>query len=249
MTLEQQEQFLATAKVIRSKEVSEGVTGIHRLTLTDGTITHDAAFQTIDETKTNFEAGAASEINFRDSWRYSVAAYRLGKLLGIDTIPPTIERKHGGSTGALAWWIDDVMMQQTDMLKKKIRPPDAKAWNYQMQTVRVFDQLIYNMDRNAGNLLVTKDWTLWMIDHTRAFRLYHDLRNPKMLSICDRDLLARMKALDRVTLEKELMPWLTRPEIQGLLTRRDKIVKFFEEGGEAVLFTRPARAEEVKAPN
>lgn len=226
--------------MIKSRAVNEGITGIRRLTLTDGTVTHDAAFQTIDEAKANFDAGAASEINFRDSWKYSVAAYRLGKLLGIDTIPPTVQRKYAGSTGALAWWVDNVMMQQTEMLRKHIRPPDARAWNYQMQTVRVFDQLIYNVDRNSGNLLVTKDWTLWMIDHTRAFRLYHELRNPKMLSICDRELLARMKALDEPLLEKTLMPWLTRAEIQGLLARRDRIVRFFDEGGEAALFTRPA---------
>ena len=242
LSLEQQEQFLATAKVIKSRQVNEGITGIRRLTLTDGTLTHDAAFQTIDEAKVNFDAGNASELNFRDCWKYSVAAYRLGKMLGLDTIPATVERKYSGSTGALTWWVDDVMMNQTAMLQKHLRPPDARAWNMQMQTVRVFDQLIYNVDRNAGNLLITRDWTLWMIDHTRAFRLYHDLKNPQMLAICDREMFQKMKDLNQDQLEKQLMPYLNRREIEGVLARRDKIVNFFVAGGDAVLFSQPPRA-------
>lgn len=236
MSVEEQETFLATARVIDSKVVSEGITGIRRLTLTNGTVTHDAAFQTIDESKASFEAGNASELNFRDCWKYSVAAYRLAKLLDIDTIPATVERRHAGSTGALTWWVDDVLMDQKRMMKKKIRPPDIAAWNRSMQTVRVFDQLIYNVDRNAGNLLITRDWTLWMIDHTRAFRLQHDLRNPKMLSTCGRGMLQRMKALTASELERRLTPYLNRAEIEGLIARRDKIVKFFEDLGDAVLF-------------
>jgi hypothetical protein len=33
--------------------------------------------------------------------------------------------------------------------------------------MRAFDQLIYNTDRNLGNLLIDGDWRIWMIDHTR----------------------------------------------------------------------------------
>jgi len=40
-----------------------------------------------------------------------------------------------------------------------------------MWVVRLFDQLIYNTDRNLGNLLIDKSWRLWMIDHTRAFKV------------------------------------------------------------------------------
>lgn len=167
-----------------------------------------------------------------------MAAYRLGKLLGIHTIPATVERKHAGSTGALAWWVDGVLMDQKEMMKKKIRPPDIVDWNRRMQTVRVFDQLIHNVDRNAGNLLITRDWTLWMIDHTRAFRLQHDLRNPKMLATCGRDMLQKMKALTIDDLEQHVRPYLNRGEIEGVIARRDKIVKFFEDQGAAALLTQ-----------
>ena len=62
------------------------------------------------------------------------------------------------------------------MLKKvkdNIQPPNDQQWQKQVQMMNVFDALIYNTDRNRGNILITPDWRLWMIDHTRAFR-----RNP-----------------------------------------------------------------------
>ena len=43
-----------------------------------------------------------------------------------------------------------------------------------MWHVRLFDQLITNVDRNLGNLLIDKNWTVWMIDHSSAFRLRQD---------------------------------------------------------------------------
>jgi recombination DNA repair RAD52 pathway protein len=45
------EQFLLTAKVVTSQEVNKGITNILRLTLTDGTLTHDAHFQSVDRHK------------------------------------------------------------------------------------------------------------------------------------------------------------------------------------------------------
>jgi len=36
--------------------------------------------------------------------------------------------------------------------------------------MRVFSQLVYDTDRNLGNVLISEDWHLWMIDFTRAFR-------------------------------------------------------------------------------
>ena len=102
--------------------------------------------------------------------------------------------------------------------------------------MQVFDELIFNTDRNATNILYDKDWRLWMIDHTRAFRVSTSLRTPKSLEKCDRVLLTKMKALQEDTVRKELGGWLRPMEIKGLLARRDKIVAFFEKGGDARLY-------------
>ena len=40
--------------------------------------------------------------------------------------------------------------------------------------MRVFDELIANTDRNQGNMLIDKQWKLWLIDHTRGFRTTSD---------------------------------------------------------------------------
>src|SRR5918992_5879691 len=81
------ESFMRSAKVVRARELSTGITRPLRLTLTDGTTTHDAVFQAVDEKKSVFVPQTGqSEINFVDSWRYNVAAYRLAALLGLDAM-------------------------------------------------------------------------------------------------------------------------------------------------------------------
>jgi hypothetical protein len=243
LTREQKEQFLRTAKVISTRGTSKGVTGVLRATLRseDGSLTHEAAISRIDEKKPQFQTDRGTELNFRDTYKFNIAAYRLSVLLGLDMVPPHVERSHAGSTSSFCWWVDDVLMDEGERLKKKVKPPDLNDFNAQYSIVQVFDQLIYNVDRNQGNLLITKDWKLWMIDHGRAFRLHHTLENPKVLKMCERNLLAKMRALDQPTLKRELGPYLTDMEIQGLLKRRDKIVAFFDKAGEPALYSYAGR--------
>jgi len=108
----------------------------------------------------------------------------------------------------------------------------------------VFDELIQNRDRNAGNLLWTKDWTMWMIDHTRAFRTDAELRSPQLLERCERSLFAGLRALTREAIAGAIGDNLLPPEVDAVLARRDRIVKLFEnkieKSGEAsVLYTMP----------
>ena len=235
------EEFLLHAKVIRTRTVSTGVTGSQRATLTDGKLTHDAHIQSIDISRQEFRSDRDVELNFRDSYKFNIAAYRLGLLLGIENIPVSVERKVAGKTSAVTWWVDDVLMDEAARHAKNIPAPDPERWNREMHVVRVFDQLIYNTDRNLRNLLITKNWELEMIDHTRAFRIRTDLREPRNLRQCDRALLKRLQALNRDEMLRQLRPLLTRREIDAVLARRDKIVDLFqaairEKGEGAVLY-------------
>lgn len=227
---EEMRNFLLTAKVVKDKSASKGITGVHRLTLSDGTITHDAAFQAIDETKARMDFGnGRTEMNFRDSYKYDIAAFELAKLLELgDMMPVTVQRAYQGKTGALSWWLP-VKMDESQRLNKKITPPDPEAWNKQMHKMRVFTQLVYDTDRNLGNVLISEDWHLWMIDFSRAFRLYRELENAKNLERCDRRLLEKLRQLDRAEVKAKTMPYLTQPEIDGVMARRDVIVKLFEK--------------------
>jgi hypothetical protein len=234
LTLEQMETFLLKARIERTRPIGEGVTNARRATLADGAITHDAQIQTVDESRALFEAGKVVEINFKDSYRYNIAGYRVAVLLGLDNVPVSVERDYQGRPAAVTWWIDDVMMDEGTRTKKQVS---------NIHLMRVFDALIHNTDRNQGNVLWTKDWKMWLIDHTRAFRLARELRNADQLQRVDRALLDSMRGLTAASVGKAVGTSLTRDEIESLIARRDLLVQFFdkriaERGEAAVIYTR-----------
>ena len=237
---QEMESFLRSAKIVNRRTLSIGVTNSERATLSNGGFQHDAHIQTIDESRTSYQTALGNEINFRDSYKYNIAAWRLDRMLGLGMVPVSVERKVGGKTGAVTWWVDNVQMMELDRHKRKMEPPDKDDWNDQMFQVRVFNELVYNTDANLGNILITKDWRIRLVDFTRAFRLYRTLREPRNLARIDRRLYNNLKALSQASLESELRPYLTQPEMQGLLARRDKIVAFFDaeaaKRGEAAVF-------------
>jgi hypothetical protein len=239
LTHAQKEEFLLKAKIVTAKPAAKGITTTLRATLSDGQLTHDASIQRIDDTKHNYETNMGTEMVFRDSWKFNVAAYKLDRLLGLNMIPATVERVYQGTHGSFTWWVDDVLMDEEQRQAKKQQSPDQNSWNIQMNIVNVFDQLIYNTDRNMGNLLIDKNWQIWMIDHTRAFRTNTNLMNAKVLASCDSALLEKLKQLDEATLKKEIGAYTGSMEIKGLLARRDKIVKIFEQKGPSAIYTSP----------
>ena len=229
LTAAQMEEFLLRAKIVRTRSAGGGITGSLRATLSDGVLTHDAHIQTFDQSRTLFQApGAAPEMNFKDSYRYNLAGYRLAALLELDNVPMSVERRVDGKPAAVTWWIDDVMMDERERLKTEARGPDPERTAMQTHVMRVFDELIANRDRNMGNLVWTKDWTMWMIDHTRAFRLDTDLRRPNVLLRVERSLLENMRRLMPDAVAKAVGSSLTRYEIQSVLKRRDAIVALFD---------------------
>jgi hypothetical protein len=243
LTREQMAEFLRTAEVIGSKGTSKGVTRPRRLTLSDGRITHDALFQVVDEEKSvqRFQGGRV-EINWRDSWMFNVAAYRLAEMLGIgDMVPVTVERTHQSARGALTWWIDNVKFDEQGRRKSGEEPPDRIAWSQQVQTSRVFTELVYDTDRNMGNQLVDDQWRLWMVDFTRAFRRHDFLKAPNTLAQCSRTLRDRLQALTKGEVTTALGEYLRPAEIDALMRRRDLILERFEKlaaarGEETVYF-------------
>lgn len=243
LTEEQQADFLLKAKVIRSSQTAKGVTLPYRLTLTDGTITHDGGFQAIDEMKPQMQfADGHTEFNFKDSYHYNIAGYELAKLLGLDNmIPVTVERSWDGKKGSLSWWVPNIMMDEGDRLAKHVEAPDPDGWNKQMYKVRVFDELVYDTDPNLTNVLITKDWKVWRVDFSRGFRTWKKLRNAGNLVMCDKSLLEKLKALNEADLLAATKKHLSKSEVKGVVGRRDLIVETFnkliaEKGEAAVLY-------------
>ena len=226
---EQIKQFLQTADIIKSRPSPRGITHPLRLTLSNGTITHDASFQPIDEHKPKMDLGNGKiETDFVDSYKYNIAAYQIAELLGVDyMLPVYVERKWEGKTGSLSWWLP-VKMDDAERFEKKIEPPDADKWNQQMFRIRVFDELVYDTDPNLTNVLIGPDWTVYRVDFSRAFRKSKDLRGEKNLVKCDRRLFEKLKALKADEVAEKTKRYLTKDEINAVMARRDKIVAKFQ---------------------
>jgi hypothetical protein len=229
LTPAQIQEFLRTAEVIAAERTSTGVTQPWRLTLTDGAMTHDAAFQSVDQREDVQRLGRSRELNFVDSYRYNIAAYRLAALVGLeDMIPVTVERRWNGQVGALSWWIDDVMFDEATRIEEQGRPDDVAAWSAQMARMLVFGELVHDTDRNRTNILYTRDWKVYMIDFTRAFRMWDRLQRPEDLTRIDRQLFERLKTLRDSEVAQAAAPHLKDGEVTGVLKRREKLIDHFQ---------------------
>jgi hypothetical protein len=243
LSVEEMERFLLTAPIKKRARAKKGVTDTIQATLSDGTITHDAQIQTVDIERSLFAAGKASETNFKDTYRFNIGGYRLARLLGMTNVPMSVKRRVDTKDAAVTWWIDDVQFDEEGRLKRADRlGPDPGRLSKQIANRLVFDELIQNRDRNQGNLVWTKDWTLWLIDHTRAFRLGKELMQPDQLSRCERALLDALRRLTFEDMNKSMGDVMRKDEMEAVIFRRDLLVKHFEDRiarlGEAiVLFT------------
>lgn len=230
-TIAEKEHFLETAPIIHEEPIGKGLTKPTRATLSDGRGTHDAEIQTVDIYMPLFKgADGSEEKEFKDTWKFNVAAYRLAKLLHLtNMVPVSVARVVDGKPAAVTWWVDHVLMDEHERIEKKIMPPDPARWRDEMDTVRTFDQLIYNMDRSWENLLIDTRWNAWMIDHTRAFRRWPTLRNEAMITQANPELVHSIESLTRAAVERELKPYVTDDEISGMMARRDRIVQLLKE--------------------
>jgi hypothetical protein len=191
-------------------------------------MTHDAHVQDVAIFEPVFSAGESSEVNFRDFWGFNIAAYRLDKLLGLGMVRVSVERKVRGKRASVTWWIDGEVMSAAEYRERARRPPDPVDFTNQRRTGWAFQQLVLNRDPNLGNLLVDQNWQAWMIDFTRAFRMWKQLDDVKPLVSVRRSFYDSLRDLDLEAVEQELRPYLTKGELKGLLARRKLLLKHFD---------------------
>jgi hypothetical protein len=241
------ESFLKSAEIVDSVQLSgpDATSRPWKLTLEKDGVRRFGLWKNID----------TDEFGTPDRWRCEIAAYRFDRLTGLGLIPPTVERRFNGEKGSLQLWIDD-----TDSLKKKTRagetvPLERKPeWNRTAYLERAFDSLIADSDRNANNILVTADWKIVLIDHSRSFRTdkpYAEklMFGPEGLSRAadgspfpflplPRPFVERLKAIDFKTAKEAVKPYLNDREIRTALERAALIVRAVEkaarEGGESL---------------
>jgi hypothetical protein len=237
---EEAEDFLHTASVIQSKPLGSGVSHATKLTLDDGKIRHNAVFKVIDVHRPGVtEINGVPQTDFKDSWKYEVAAYELDKLLGMNMVPVTVERKIEGVRGSVQLWMDGTMTEAR-RLELRREPPDRLAWNRQMYKYHLFDNLIYNCDSNLGNALITPDWVIFKIDHSRAFKNMAALSQTQHLVSFSRSLIQALEKLDKNSLVTCCKSYLSTSEMDNLLKRKDLILSLYRsllaEHGQVILY-------------
>ncbi|MEM8929537.1 MAG: hypothetical protein AAGE94_00080 [Acidobacteriota bacterium] len=226
--------YLRHADIVGSKELGSGSTKPLKLDLERDGIRAHAIFRHVD-----LIAGKGRK-QFRDSHVFEVAAYETARLLGLDNVPPATLRTIDGREGSIQLWVENAR-SETERIEAGEVPDDPTSLLYQKHVLRVFDALIYNFDRNTGNLLLDDVGKLWFIDHTRSFKRLPALPDPGRLVVCERRMWQRLQAIDAELLRERLAPYLDTVQINAVVKRHRALVDHFEKrmahGGEdRVLF-------------
>jgi len=179
---------------------------------------------------------------FLESWKWEIAAYRIDKLIGLDMVPVTVERRFQGDLGSCQLWIEDTFTLKVKE-EKKLKTPSIRVyyWNRALFKQRAWDNLIYNEDRHQNQFLITKDdWRMLLIDHSRSFatskkstkRLIYDEKfneGPRLMKQLPRTLYENIKTLTAAKIKGVVGDYLTDAEIEAVLVRRDLIVAWVEK--------------------
>jgi hypothetical protein len=226
------EEFLKSANITASEKMTgpDSVTNPYKLTLEKDGVVRFGLWKNID----------GRPGGYVDSWRYEIGAYKIDRLLGLDMVPPTIERRFKEERGSLQLWVDSQMS-----LKKKeddkIKTPSYKVypWNLATYLERAFDNLIGNEDRHMNNILITKDWGLYLIDHSRSFRTSRKFTDQliyrkggkegdKLMLKLPRKFVDALRGLTDASIREAVGEYLTEDEVAACIKRRDLILKEVE---------------------
>jgi hypothetical protein len=223
------EEFLKTAEITGKRQLGGGkaVTAPWRLALEKDGIKRNALWKNPEGLQKGYLEG----------WKWEIAAYRLDRYLELNMVPPTVEREFQGKRGCCQLWVT-AEMDLRRKAREKIKTPSDKVyyWNNAIYLHRAFDNLIANEDRHSGNILITKDWRMILIDHSRSFRtskkfstelIYTEkhIEGPKIMRKLPRAFVEKLKALNFELMKDIVGKYLTDKEIEAVLMRRDLILK------------------------
>jgi hypothetical protein len=233
------EDFLRNAKIVNKKDIGKGVNRSLKVTLEESGVRAHAIFREVRIRERDKRVGDRMYLTFVDDAIYECAAYRLSNLLGLDMVPPAVQRTLGQTQGSLQLWLEDALDEDSE----DFNPPDPSKWVQQVWTMYLFDNLIFNVDRNSGNLIANKDYRLFLIDHTRGFQYTEDVMDPSVLNRINRRVWDRIMALTEGELRKVLSDYLEGGQFASLIKRREAlknhVQKLMDERGPEAIFYQP----------
>jgi hypothetical protein len=220
------EGFLRTAgvlTVIKTKEA--GRTEPWTVVLEEGDIVKKALFKYVDRPWPS---------PLPSSFRYELAAYALSKLLGLEIVPPVVERDIEGVPGSLQIFLENTVSEAV----RRIQGPEALArceeFRRGLDTVRIFCLLINDACDNLEDTLVDKETgKVFRVDFSEAFRPVAGLAGNGTALLCPDDLAQKIMSLDDDVVTNALEPYLSGEEIEALLERKEALIELLENSREA----------------
>ncbi len=240
---EEIEEYLKVGEIVGSEEIGEGVTKPYRLFLKAGEVELSGAWKN----------PKGKQQGFLEGWQYEIAAYQMDKLLGLNMVPPTVEKTFDEKKGSLQFWISGTM-SDLDRIENNVQMPESQIyyWENSKYLTRAFDCIIANDDRTQQNIRYTKDWRTILIDHSRAFRstkkhtknlVYgkNGLKEGVIFRRLPRKFVENVKVLNFDQIKDAVGSYLTNREINAILSRKDIFLKEIDEmikeqGEDSVLY-------------
>jgi hypothetical protein len=158
-----------------------------------------------------------------------LSAFALDELLGTALVPPTVERRVDGETGALQIVFPDALTEAERIAERR----GVGTWcpmPPQYELMYAFDLLVANAGRSVDNIAYREDLSdLLLLDHARAFGPSRQLPSGIDESVIriGSPLRAALARLDEDTLDARLGRWLDQRARRALLARRDRLLERF----------------------
>jgi hypothetical protein len=161
----------------------------------------------------------ASKDDKYGTYKSEIAAYQLDKVLGMNIVPLTVERKIDGEEGSLQLWVNNMSVNS--------------FLNFLTEDVKFFCKLIRKMDigceewggprRNHGFVRDGSSWRVVLFDNADAFST--DTSYEWSVQLTGRELLEKVRQLNMDQL-KDVQ--LTEEQKKALLARRTWLINNME---------------------
>jgi len=235
---EKMEFFLRAAPVVSiEKDATGGRTAPWIIGLDDGKAAMRAFFKYIHRPRPAL---------LPTSYKYEIAAFELSKIVGLEIVPPVVEREIEDRPGSLQIFIDGCLTE-TERRRKRIEPPDPEAFARALENINVFENLTFAARSDPKDVLIHEDdWTVCRVDFSEAFEPSPKLIPGQDIRRCSSKLYENLTKADPGVVKNRLAPYLNEEEIRSLLERKrlilDRIAGLIrEKGEESVLFGETGR--------
>jgi hypothetical protein len=221
------EKFLKTAKDISVEKGRGRRTESWVVDLDDGKNQRRGFFKLTNRDWSNPSGG--------DSYKYVLASYELDKMLDLNLVPPTVERKISRKKGSLMLFLEPPVINEDDRMQKNLVPPDPASFNKTMADVVIFEHLLFFPSlcnkRDLGNIMIQTElnWKVWMVDLSEAFAPAMRLITGCEITDCSDNLFHNIESLSKNGIQARLGQYLSEKEIAALLVRKDLIIKKVKE--------------------